>query len=109
MPIAAHLICRDHDGVKKVEGEASYTSGSWVIPRDVANQLVGGRLYLHETKKQCSYFGGQVTGFFESQRDEGAISAGVTFQLISDKGGKGKLWQGRDHGMAWFSDLVDEE
>ena len=103
---SAHFICRSAEGVAKASGTDEYTSQSWRLSAAEAEALVGGRLYLHETKAEPSYFGGRVLAWFPSKRESGAMEDGITFQLLADKEAKGVAWQGADHAMAWFSGLV---
>ena len=105
---SAHLICKSANGVSKADGKNTYFSGSWVIPKEEANELIGGRLYLHENKSEPSYFGGSVVEWRNSKREVGAIEEGVTFVIEADKDGKGARWKGNSHAMAWFSGIVDE-
>ena len=103
---SAHLICREAFGVNKSEGKNEYTTGSWVLTEDEAASLIGGRLYLHNTKSEPSYFGGTVLEWFRSKREDAAIEEGLTFRIVSDREGKGVAWRGADHSMAWFSGVV---
>jgi len=104
---SAHIICRNREGVGKASGQDEYTSGSWTLSAAEANALVGGRLYLHETKAEPSYFGGTVLDWAPSKRESGAKEDGITFRLLADQEAKGVAWQGADHAMAWFSGLVE--
>lgn len=103
---SAHLICRNAFGVKRASAPNEYTSGSWVISEEEAKALVGGRLYLHESKSEPSYFGGVVLDWHKTKRDSAAIEDGITFLIVSDREGKGAKWTGADHAMAWFSGVV---
>lgn len=103
----AHFICKGRLGIAKAQGKDEYTTASWAITDAEANQLVGGRIYLHETKGQPSFFGGVVKEWFHSQRTIGVREEGVTFLIVADKEAKGVAWRGKDHVMAWFSAVLD--
>jgi len=66
MAYAIHLICRPgigggwpenvtHDRYTKL-----FSSGYWDLAAQDAEALIGGWLYLHATKAEPSYYGGQV-------------------------------------------------
>ena len=57
--LALHLICRSARHVHTMGG-GLFESGFWDIPVAKGQRLVGGMLYLHETKGARSYFGGTV-------------------------------------------------
>jgi hypothetical protein len=57
--IDLHFVCpqgRNHTRL----GSDTYESGNWVVSDERANEAVGGRLYLHETKKGRSWHGGTI-------------------------------------------------
>ena len=59
-----HLLCKKGEHLKEtVQKSGIWDSGNWVVTADEAQRLVGGTLYLHETKGKRSYFGGRITGF----------------------------------------------
>lgn len=66
---------------------------------------MGGRVYLHQTKSAASYFGGEVLSYRFADGEE---AGRVILQVRSDEEGKGAVWRGRGHGMAWTSGLVEE-
>jgi hypothetical protein len=98
----AHLICRHFKGVKAVQ-MPEYESHAWDIPEDDARQLVGGVIYLHETKRKRSYFGGMVTGY----RISDAPSGRIIFLFNAMKEAKGIAWEGRDHERAHYSGVLN--
>ena len=59
-----HLLCKKGEHLKEtVQKSGIWDSGNWVVTADEAQRLIGGTLYLHETKGERSYFGGRITGF----------------------------------------------
>ncbi len=105
---STHIICRSALGVDRTGVRNEYTSGSWTVSPSEADALIGGTIFLHESKNEPSYFGGTVLGWFWSKRDAGAIDTGITFRLILEREAKGVPWQGADHSMAWFSGVLDQ-
>ena len=51
----------------RVEGD-QYGSCCWAISDDDANSLLGGWIYLHESKGDKSAFGGVITGVKPADR-----------------------------------------
>jgi len=59
-----HLLCKKGAHLKEtVQKSGIWESGNWIVTADEAQRLIGGTLYLHETKGERSYFGGRITGF----------------------------------------------
>jgi len=100
-----HFICRRGLNLNVVKHPV-YESGVWVVEEEAAG-LVGGMMYLHETKADKSYFGGRI----DSQRiveTDYARSRRVVFTVTSLREGKGVRWRGAAHGMAWTSGVVED-
>lgn len=60
--IDLHFICpqgRNHARL----GHDVYESGNWTVSDERAEEAVGGRIYLHETKKGRSWHGGTIQGW----------------------------------------------
>jgi hypothetical protein len=91
-----------------------FESGIWdtvTISEEDAKRLVGGMLYLHETKKAPSYFGGIVTGYRRGVRGEDkARKEGWIFTVVSTLEGKKKEWseKGRRDINAFYSGIIEE-
>jgi hypothetical protein len=100
-----HLICRDRLNLHAVE-HPLYESGDWDVTPEDAQRLVGGMLYLHQTKAERSYFGGRVESFREVDVDA-AHKRRIVFRLRSMREAKGVPWSGPDHPMAWTSGVLD--
>ncbi len=96
-----HVICRDQLYLRAT-AHPQYESGFWDIPEAQARALVGGMLYLHQTKAEPSYFGGQVMGYRVAGPDE-VLPGRIVFTVLSQKEGKSMAWEGASHGMAWDS------
>lgn len=97
----AHLICRNHDGIKLVS-MPNYTSSAWYIPEDEAKALIGGMIYFHEAKDQPSYFGGRITGYSLCHVEDDQ-RARIVIELTAVPEGRGQKWSGKKHDMAHYS------
>ncbi len=100
-----HLLCRRGLNVRLVDHPV-YETGDWDVSPEEAARIVGGMLFLHETKDKRSYFGGRIEGFRVVETEE-AHARRVVFRLTSLKEGKGVKWRGASHGRAWTSGVVE--
>ena len=109
MPSCIHYINRKvgigREGLKHIGG-GKYRSCCWVLSRDQAQSLVGGWIYLHETKTQPSEFGGKVVsvepGVWENAPDQDRVA--IIFQVAPEA--QGQAWRGSDYSMAYTSGLI---
>lgn len=112
MKKAAHFICKPEgaglEGVKH-RGSWTYTSQAWNISEELAQQLVGGFLYLHHTKSSPARMGGRVISFDLAEFPElpRSIRCVFTFQSLSEC--RNVAWRGKNHGRAYKSGLVDAD
>lgn len=107
-----HLICRRNGtgrlGVRLVDKEAKiYVSGRWVFSLDEAEMLVGGMIFLHETKSDLSAFGGTVIDVQNTIADDKSQENRVEFTFKATPEAKGVAWSGASHSMAWTSGILD--
>ena len=105
---SAHFLCRTVDGKPRHLRPTSFPlfeSGMWAIKEDEAKALVGGMIYLHETKAEPSYFGGVVIDYRPADGAEYADR--WVFTVASTLSGKNAAWHGKDHGMAHFSGVLE--
>jgi len=110
MSVRLHLICRDGQGVTCVDPkEAIYQSEAWSFTTAEAAKLAGGRVYLHQTKAEPSYFGGQVLTV-EALPGDGSCSERYVLKLKADRESKGVAWDkgGHSHAMAWSSGVLED-
>lgn len=106
--LGLHLLCRDRLNLTRGAEPNTWESGFWdVSPTDAAT-LVGGMLYLHQTKGDRSYFGGRISAFkgVETDRPRGAR---IVFAFTFDEKARGASWQGAKLAMAVKSGVVNEE
>ncbi|SHJ16332.1 hypothetical protein [Wenxinia saemankumensis] len=104
----AHVICRrEGTSLKHLAsvGGGKWTSGFWKLPTEEAEALIGGRIFLHETKIAPSAFGGEVLSWERIAKGEHA--GRVVFTLRPTLADKGVGWRGQDHAMAWYGGLVE--
>lgn len=105
MNYSAHFKCVDGMGIKGL-GDHQYSSEAWDITKEEAEKLVGGNIYFHTTKNDKSYFGGVVTRY-EVIDIDAAHAKRIKIYLTATKEAKGVAWGGKDHGMAWFSGIIE--
>lgn len=101
MASALHVISHQagigREGLSRVEGEkALWRSGCWLFQeRDDPKSLVGGWIYLHETRNGPSMFGGRIVEVDACSRpgDDGeAHGVAVVFERKNE--GRGQTWRG---------------
>jgi len=90
-----------------IEGTSNFISGYWRLNEREAEALMGGWLYLHETKASPSYRGGRISDFKHEIRIEVANQdrIGLIFRPMVEA--IGISWRGLNHGRAWTGGLVD--
>ncbi|EME68570.1 hypothetical protein H261_17748 [Paramagnetospirillum caucaseum] len=103
---AIHLKCEDRLNLTCVKMPV-FESGYWDISESDAAVVVGGMIYMHQTKNELSYMGGVVQSFRIEVRPELAHATRIIFVFESTKEGRGAKWKGADHAMAWYSGVVD--
>jgi hypothetical protein len=106
--LGLHLLCRDRINLTRGAEAGTWESGFWDVSRADASTLVGGMLYLHQSKGERSYFGGRLTSFREVETEQ-ARSTRIVFAFTFDEKGRGSAWQGTKHGMAVKGGVVNEE
>jgi hypothetical protein len=107
MTYSIHFVCRGRKNVAVVQ-HPTYTTGYWGVSEDGADKLIGGMVYLHETKRETSYFGGRVASWRYATDDDTAEHSGdIIFTIQANADGKDQPWSGQVHSMAWTSGLVE--
>jgi hypothetical protein len=93
--------------VSHIEGTKTFISGYWDINDAQAEALVGGWLYLHETKARPSYFGGKIIDFRHELRPDVVRNdrIGLIFYPRAEAK-KSVSWRGQQHGRAWTGRLA---
>jgi hypothetical protein len=109
-----HLICKYEGstpkGLTRIDKENNlWSTGNWDIGLSDAEKLVGGMVFLHETKSQRSYFGGCIVSFEKVDEPSLAREERVAFVFRNLEEGKGQVWRGQDHAMAWTSGVIAGE
>ncbi|WP_185230432.1 hypothetical protein [Teredinibacter franksiae] len=72
-----NLLTRDDKATQ------NWKSGFWAISHEVADQLIGGDIFLHKTQNKPSFFGGKITGY--SLQDEGQWKGRIIFEFTATK------------------------
>ncbi len=109
---SAHFINRregvGREGLMRVEGNR-YSSCCWAISADEAKALVGGWIYLHESKGDRSAFGGLVDAVESADRLGTAKAEGFVIYFEARREAREQTWRGSSHAMVWWSGLVDAD
>ena len=111
---ALHVINKQSDtgpglrNLRKSESEDEvYFSGFWDIPLAETTTLIGGMLFLHETKAKASRFGGRVLAVEQVEKDEFAHAKRIEFKVKALREGRGVKWRGADHAMASYGTIIE--
>lgn len=94
-----HFICHRDMETKKLEGLVSigddrYTSCCWAITLSEAREVKGGMMFLHETKRSKSRYGGKVLCFREVPNEVPDTIAPYRVELTFeyDHDARGREW-----------------
>ena len=111
-----HLLCRrDGAALKGLtfnKETKTYVSQAWDFPKEQAEKLLGGSVFLHEEKNKPSTIGGIVIDVFEVSLDDNDPAAKkdrVAFKFEPKLEMKGAEWRGDNHDMAWNSGIKLED
>jgi len=56
-----HLLCKQGQRNKRVGPEPTrYETGTWPVTDEVAEEAIGGRVYLHAARAEEAYYGGTI-------------------------------------------------
>ena len=98
-----------------------FVSCCWDFNIEEAQNLIGGMIYLHDTKAEKSFMGGKVVDVQQVDLNEGNEYFDPTTQKVPSRServwikfestyeGRGIAWSGQDHSMAWTSGIIDFE
>jgi hypothetical protein len=106
--LGLHLLCKDRVNLSRGAEPGTWESGFWDVSRENAATLVGGMLYLHQTKGDRSYFGGRISAFKEAETEK-ARGTRIVFTFTFEEKGRGASWLGTKHAMAVKGGVVNEE
>jgi hypothetical protein len=106
--LGLHLLCKDRINLTRGAEPGTWESGFWGVSKTDAASLVGGMLYLHQSKGVRSYFGGRISSFKEVET-EGARSTKVVFGFVFEERGRDAPWLGAKAAMAVKGGVVNEE
>lgn len=95
-------------GLTKVPGDRNtWRTCCWLLSDEEQGALLGGWVYLHDTKSAPSSFAGLIIGFEAAERQGSVRPEGVAIIFRADPRARGQGWRGASHGMAWSSGLID--
>lgn len=72
MPVDLHFICKQGENHFHLRNQIHET-GNWVVSDEVADQAVGGRLYLHERQAASAWHGGTILRWHRSLNESRKI------------------------------------
>lgn len=112
-----------HEGLFRTDARDIYVSCCWDFNSEEAMQLVGGRIYLHHTKKEKSFMGGVVTKvtncdlrfankYFDPQKQKiPSRFDRVYIEFQSTSADRHVWWNlaGQSHPMAWTTGIIDKD
>ena len=127
-----HLICTletgsnsKRKGLRPIPGTSPlrFKSGWWDFTVKQIEELMGGKVYLHNTKRTASFVGGTVVDYKEFDMTPETIQTlqklgyndiiipkktkRIEIMFQSELGGKGLEWEGRDYSMNYSGDIID--
>ena len=106
--LGLHLLCRDRQNLTRGAVPDAWETGFWDVSKENAATLVGGMLYLHQSKGARSYFGGRISSFREVET-EPARKTRIVFGFTFDANARDVPWQGAKHAMSVKSGVVNQE
>jgi hypothetical protein len=108
------------EGLTPVPDEPNhYVSCCWDLDLKEYQNLVGGMLYLHNSKSEKSFMGGVVkkveridlkvgSEYYDpSSEARPARTNRIQITFESTREGRQISWRGMNHAMAWASGLID--
>jgi hypothetical protein len=96
---AIHLLARRNDqppGSFFQVRDGVHFTGWWALSEDAARRLVGGSVFLHQTKATPSWYGGTILGYRvgqEGPRGENRIGFEFQFAQVA----RNVAWDWGDH------------
>jgi hypothetical protein len=90
---AIHLLCRAKRQTPSSFqnlGHPTYLTGWWKVPLVTARGLIGGTIYLHNTKQDPSRMGGEILDVVQAPPGEPKDRVGFVFR--STRSGRGGPW-----------------
>jgi hypothetical protein len=114
MKKAIHLI-NEREGLtrkglsKVASAQDTWRSCCWVLSEFDQDALLGGWLYLHDSKGKPASLSGRIIGFEAAEREGTATQRGVAIVFQAHRDARGKKWRGASHGMAWSSGVIEAD
>ena len=106
-----HIIChaKKDGGYQNLSAlsQSEFRSACWTFPSSrELEALIGGWIYLHETKREQSHTGGVIASVEPCKRTNSKTENGFAFVFQKHAAGTGQKWRGRDDDRAWNSGIV---
>ena len=112
--IVRHFLCKEDEATLStsknmwVEDKENhiYCSGYWKVHKNDADALVGGKIFLHRTKEDKSYFGGEILSYsFKDDDPENRI----IFKFKAEVEARGRRWEGKYEPVSYCMDSGNVE
>ena len=81
MTVDLHFICR-HGKNHQHLGNQIHDSGNWTVANDVADEAIGGRIYLHEHQRDPAWHGGTILAWRFAP--DGSLKKIFTYKVDGD-------------------------
>lgn len=112
MPSSIHFINRQvgigREGLSHLGG-GRYRSCCWILNGQEIEAIIGGWIYLHETKSAPSAFGDKILAVEPGIREQAAYPEGFAIIFDAPLEAQGQAWRGADHALAYRSGLVEPD
>ena len=86
----------------------AYSTGHWVFSHSKAHSLVGGLVFLHETKAKPAHFGGLIFDWQPVVIDDTKNPNRVTFYFLYVAEALHADWKGHKHDQAWTGNIIQK-
>lgn len=87
----------------------AYSTGHWIFNHSDARSLLGGFVFLHETKAKPAHFGGLIYDWQPVEVNDAKTSHRVLFHFLYTADALNANWQGHIHKQAWTGYIIDKK
>ena len=87
----------------------AYSTGHWVFSHSDAHSLLGGFVFLHDTKAKPAHFGGLIYDWQPVVVNDAKTRHRVMFHFLYTADALHANWQGNLHKQAWTGYIIDKE
>lgn len=87
----------------------AYSTGNWVFSHSDAHSLLGGFIYLHETKAKPAHFGGLIYDWQPVVVNDAITRHRVMFHFLYMADALHAEWEGSLHKQAWTGYIREKQ